>query len=136
MTPTNPTKETHKRLRGLRGLLNALGISWAGFRHAMVNDAAVRQEIIALGILVPISAWLRITDVEHLILVLSMMLVVLVEFVNSAIESTVDRISFERHPLAGQAKDKASTAVAIAVLMCGLSWVVIVGPIVVRWIRG
>jgi diacylglycerol kinase (ATP) len=136
MTPMSSTDETHKRSRGFRGLLSALGVSWAGFRHAMVNEAAIRQEIIVLAILVPISAWLPVTDVEHLILVLSMMLVVLVEFVNSAIESTVDRISSERHPLAGQAKDKASTAVAIAVLMFGLSWVVIVGPVVIRWIRG
>ncbi len=67
-------------------------------------------------------------------MVLSMMLVVLVEFVNSAIESTVDRISMEVHSLAGQARDKASAAVAIAVLMFGLSWVVILAPVVVRWI--
>lgn len=116
--------------------MNALRFSWAGFRHAMVNEAAIRQEIILLAILVPISALLPVSDVEHLILVLSMMLVVLVEFVNSAIESTVDRISAERHPLAGQAKDKASAAVAIAVLMFGLSWLVIVTPVVARWIRG
>ncbi len=89
-----------------------------------------------LVILVPFSAWLPVTDVEHLILVLSMMLVILVEFINSAIEATVDRISAERHPLAGQAKDKASTAVAIAVLMFGLSWTVIVTPVLVRWVRG
>ena len=64
-----------------------------------------------------------------------MMLVVLVEFVNSAIESTVDRISLERHPLAGQAKDLGSAAVFIAVLMWGLSWRVIVGPVVVHAFR-
>lgn len=102
----------------------------------MAHEAAIRQEIIMLVILVPFSAWLPVTDVEHLILVLSMMLVILVEFINSAIEATVDRISAERHPLAGQAKDKASTAVAIAVLMFGLSWTVIVTPVLVRWVRG
>ena len=127
--------ETPKRSRGLLRVLNAVGHSWAGFRHAMANEAAVRQEIVALAILVPISAWLPVTQVEHLILVLSMMLVLLVEFVNSAIECTVDRISTERHPLSGQAKDQASAAVAIALLMSGLSWLVIVGPVVMRWVR-
>lgn len=136
MTSTRDSNETHKSTRGLRGLSNALRFSWAGFRHAMAHEAAIRQEIIMLVILVPFSAWLPVTDVEHLILVLSMMLVILVEFINSAIEATVDRISAERHPLAGQAKDKASTAVAIAVLMFGLSWTVIVTPVLVRWVRG
>jgi diacylglycerol kinase (ATP) len=130
------TDELRKHSRGLRGLANAIGFSFAGFRHAVINEAAIRQEIIVLAILVPISAWLPVTNVEHLILVLSMMLVILVEFVNSAIEAAVDRISAERHPLAAQAKDMASTAVGIAVLMFGLSWLVIGGPVVVRWIRG
>lgn len=128
--------ETLRDLRGLRRVANALGYSWAGFRHAVVNQAAIREEVIALAILVPIAAWLPVSNLEHLMLVLSMMLVVLVEFMNSAVESTVDRISTERHPLAGQAKDLASAAVAIAVLMFGLTWVVIVGPVVVRLVRG
>jgi diacylglycerol kinase (ATP) len=65
-----------------------------------------------------------------------MMLVVLVEFVNSAIETAVDRISLERHPLAGRAKDLASAAVLLAVLMSGLCWVVIAGPIAIQWLKG
>ena len=114
---------------GLRRLLNAMRYSWAGFRHALRNEAAIRQEFIALAVLVPASALLPVTDIEHLILVLSMMLVVLVEFLNSSIEAAVDRISLERHPLAGQAKDMGSAAVGIAVLMSGLCWVVIAGPV-------
>jgi diacylglycerol kinase (ATP) len=70
---------------------------------------------------------------EHLLLVLPMMLVVLVELVNSAIESAVNRISLEHHPLSGRAKDLASAAVGVAVLMWGLCWLVIVGPVVLRW---
>ena len=68
MTPMSANDASHKRARGLLGLLNAIGHSWAGFRHAVVTEAVVRQEIIALGILVPISAWLPVTNVEHLIL--------------------------------------------------------------------
>ena len=61
-----------------------------------------------------------------------MMFVVLVEFLNSSIEAAVDRISLERHPLAGQAKYMGSAAVGIAVLMSGLYWVVIAAPVVLR----
>ena len=60
------------------------------------------------------------------------MLVVLVEFLNTAIETTVDRISLEEHPLTGRAKDFACVAVVIAVLMMGLCWVVIVGPVIFK----
>ncbi len=118
-----------------RRLFKALGYSYAGFRHAVLNDAAIRDGLLALAILVPVSILLPVSDMEHLVLVLSMMLVVLVEFVNSAIEATIDRISLERHPLAGQAKDLGSAAVLIAVLMSGLCWVVIVGPVAMQWFR-
>ncbi len=120
---------------GFRRLVNALGYSYAGFRHAVAHEAAIRQEFIALAILVPVSAFLPVGNVEHLILVLSMMAVVLVEFLNSSIEAAVDRISLERHPLAGQAKDLGSAAVGIAVLMSGLCWLVIAGPVALHWLR-
>lgn len=121
------------RSNGFRRLVNALGYSYAGVRHGLSNDTAIRQGFVSLAILVPVSVLLPVSNLEHLILVLSMMLVLLVEFVNSAIESVVDRVSLERHPLAGQAKDLASVAVGIAVLMSGLCWLVIAGPVVVRW---
>ncbi len=62
------------------------------------------------------------------------MLVVMVEFLNTAIEKTVDRISLDEHPLSGVAKDCANVAVVIAVLMMGLCWVVIAGPVLARWL--
>ena len=127
--------ETKKGCWGFRRLVNALGYSFAGFRHALQHEVAIREELIALAILVPVSAVLPVSNLEHLILVLTMMLVLLVEFINSAIESAVDRISTEHHPLAGQAKDLASAAVLIAVLMWGLSWLVIVGPLVLTAFR-
>ena len=126
----------HKTTGGYSRLRAAIGNSCAGLWHAITSDTAIRQELVALAVLVPISALLPVSDLEHLILVLSMMLVVLVEFVNSAIESTIDRISTQPHPVAGQAKDLASAAVLIAVLMSGLCWVVIAGPVALRWFRG
>lgn len=120
---------------GIRRLRNALRYSYEGFRHAIAKEAAIREELFALAVLVPISAMLPVPDIEHLVLVLSMMLVVLMEFVNSAIEATVDRVSLERHPLSKQAKDLASAAVGISVLMSGLCWTVIAGPVLMQWLR-
>jgi len=130
---TSPS-EPNKRTAGYQRVKTAIGYSFAGFRYAIQYETAIREELLALAVLVPISALLPVTNMEHLVLVLSMMLVVLVEFVNSAIESTVDRISTDRHPLSGRAKDLASGAVFIAVLMSGLCWVVIAGPVVFRWV--
>ncbi len=107
----------------------------AGVRHAVTNETAVRDELIALVVLVPISAILPVSTIEHLLLVLPLMLLVAVELLNSAVERTLDRISDEQHPLTGQAKDMASAAVFVVVLMAGLSWTVIAGPLLVAWIR-
>jgi len=121
-----------KSKNGLGRLVKALGYSYQGVRHAVKNEAAIRQELAALALLMPASVLLPVGELEHLVLILSMMLVVLVEFLNSSIEAAVDRISLERHPLAGQAKDMGSAAVGIAVLMSGLCWVVIAGPVLVH----
>jgi diacylglycerol kinase (ATP) len=121
---------------GPRRLINAFRYTCAGFRHAIRNEVAIREELIVLAILAPASALFPVTRVEHLILVLALLLVVLVEFINSAIEATIDRISRERHPLAGQAKDLGSAAVFIALVMCTLSWLVIAGPVLASWISG
>ena len=118
------------KLKGARRIVRSIQLSYATFRYAIAHEVAIREAVIGLLILVPISTLLPVTDVEHLILVLSMMLVVLLEFINSAVEATVDRISMEDHPLAGRAKDFANVAVVIAVLMMGLCWLVIAGPVV------
>ena len=122
------------KLKGARRIVRSIRLSYAGFRYAIAQEVAIREAVIGLLILVPLSTLLPVTDLEHLILVLSMMLVVLVEFVNSAVEAAVDRISLDDHPLAGRAKDFANVAVVIAVLMMGLCWLVIAGPVVGRWL--
>lgn len=123
------------RSSGLRRIARAIQFSFAGLRHAATNETAVREELFALVVLVPLSAVLPVSTVEHLLLVLPLMLLVAVELLNSAVERTVDRISEEQHPLAGQAKDMASAAVFVVVLMVGLSWTVIAGPVLLAWIR-
>ena len=123
------------KVTGFRRIARSIRLSAVGFRYAIAHEVAIREELIALAVLVPMSALLPVTDIEHLILVLSMMLVIFAEFLNSAIESAVDRISSEHHPLAGRAKDLANTAVVIAVLMMGLCWVVIAGPVLFRYLE-
>ena len=124
-----------KRHGGLQRLVRSFGHSYRGFRHALLYESAIRQELVALMVLVPAAILLPVSRLEHLILVLSMMLVVLLELVNSALEAAVDRISTEVHPLAGRAKDLASAAVVVAVLMSGLCWVTIAGPVLIAWVR-
>jgi len=131
---SNPSKD-HTGSGGILRLFKAMGYSLAGLRHAMLHEAAIRDELIAMAILVPISIFLPVPNTERLVLVLSMMLVVLIELVNSALEAAVDLISLERHPLAKTAKDLASASVLVAVLISVLCWAVIAGPVVIRWFR-
>jgi diacylglycerol kinase (ATP) len=122
-----------KSTGGVRRLIQAFGYSYAGLRHGIAHEASIRQELVACAILIPVSMLLPISSFEHLTLIISMMLVVLVEFLNSAIEAVIDRISVERHPLSAQAKDLGSAAVGVALLITGLCWFVIAGPVVLRW---
>jgi len=129
-----PGAPRDKRTGGVARLRKSLRYSIAGLRHAIVHEAAVRQASGAAVVLVPVAATLPVTRLEALLLVLTLLLVVLAELLNSAIETTVDRVSLEHHPLAGRAKDMAGAAVAVAVLMAGLSWVTIAGPFALAWL--
>lgn len=118
---------------GLKRLVNALRYQSQGVRHGLMHDSAIRQVSAACIALCVVVTFLPVSTLERLILALSLLLIVLVEYVNSAIEATVDRISLESHPLSKQAKDFGSVAVAIAVLMSGLCWFIIAGPLVLKW---
>ena len=116
-------------------LFRALQFTAAGLRHAAQHEAAVREELIGLAVLIPVSAILPVSRVEHLLLVLPLLLLIAVELLNSAIERAIDRISLERHPLAGQAKDMGSAAVFVVLVMVALCWSAIAGPLVLAWVR-
>lgn len=122
------------RTLGLARLAPAWRHSIAGFRHATRSEAAFRQELLGAVVLVPVALLLPIARTERLVLVLSVLFVLVVELLNSAIEATVDRISVEHHPLAGQAKDMGSAAVFVALAMAALAWVVLVGPVLAPWL--
>ena len=115
-------------------LAGALRYSIAGFRHATRHEAAFQQEVLVSLLLLPAALLLPVSALERLILVVSMLFVIVVELLNSAIEATVDRISAERHPLAGQAKDMGSAAVFVALVMSLLCWTVIAGPVIAAWL--
>ena len=110
-------------------VLKALGYSLSGLRGAWQREAAFRQEIIAAVILVPLSLFARVTWLEHALLVASVLLVLLVELINSSIEAIVDRVSMERHPLSGHAKDAGSAAVLIACILAAVVWAAILLPV-------
>lgn len=110
------------KLAGARRLLLAFVNSWKGFKGAWRCEAAFRQEVMLAVILLPLGVWLGKTGVEKALLVGSMLLVLIVELLNTGIETVVDRIGLERHELSGLAKDVGSTAVLLSFALLGVVW--------------
>ncbi|MDI9223311.1 diacylglycerol kinase [Pantoea sp. EA-12] len=108
---------------GFQRIVNAAGYSWQGLRAAWQNEAAFRQETIAAVIAVIVACWLDIDAISRVLMIGSVVLVIIIEIVNSAIEAVVDRIGEERHPLAGRAKDMGSAAVLLAILLALFVWI-------------
>lgn len=111
--------------RGLAHIIDAYNYSIMGVRAAWRNETAFRQQTAIAAVLIPSAFWLGETATARILLLLPIALVFIVEFINSAIESIVDRIGTERHPLSGQAKDLGSAAVMFAMLFCLASWLII-----------
>ena len=108
---------------GLAHFVAAAGYSWRGFCAAWRGESAFRQEVMLLVIGVPLAWWLGHTLLERALLVSSLLLILLVELMNSAIESVVDRIGFEVHELSGKAKDMGSAAVFLSLVIAGTLWI-------------
>lgn len=117
------TVNPHKGRTGLDRIVRATGYSWQGLRAAVASESAFRQELAAALVLVPIAFWLGRSWVEVALLAGSVLLVMIVELLNSAVEAVVDRVSFEHHELSKRAKDFGSAAVALALLLCGGIWI-------------
>jgi diacylglycerol kinase (ATP) len=115
----------YKGETGLRRIVSAARNSIAGLQAAIRHEDAFRQELILGAILVPAALFLGQTGVERALLVGSIFLVLIVELLNSAVEATVDRISFENHRLAKRAKDISSAAVMLALAMAGAVWLLV-----------
>lgn len=108
--------------QGVRRLFHASRHSLRGLQAAWAHESAFRQEIAAAALLLPASLWLGNDWVERVILAATVLLVLIVELLNSALEAAVDRISLDIHPLAGRAKDMGSAAVLLSLLLCGATW--------------
>ena len=107
-------------------LLRAFGYSMAGLRTAFVHECAFRQELFLCAVAVPLGFWLGENAVERALLVGSLLLVLVVELMNTAIENAIDRISLERHELAKRSKDAGSAAVFVCLVLVGFVWLQIV----------
>lgn len=107
---------------GLTRLLRAFGYSFQGFRHTWREEAAFRQEVSLAVVLMPLGIYLGRSGVERALLVCPMLLILVVEILNSAVEAVVDRSGTERHPLAGMAKDMGSAAVMLSFGLLGTVW--------------
>jgi diacylglycerol kinase (ATP) len=107
---------------GMRRILRATIYSAQGFAHAWKHEAAFRQEATLTIVLIPIAIWLGQTIVERALLIGVCLLVLIVEFLNSAVEATIDRFGGEQHELSGRAKDLGSAAVFVSLLLEVLVW--------------
>jgi diacylglycerol kinase (ATP) len=121
--PSHPSP--FKSTGGLRRVLNALRYSQQGLRAAITHEAAFRQELALAVVMIPAAFFLGRTLTEVLLLVGSVVFVLVVELLNSAIEALADALSVETHPLLGRAKDLGSAAVMLMLLLTGGIWIAV-----------
>lgn len=115
----------HKGKTGLKRILNAFRYSCSGLKEAYRNEDAFRQEVLLAVILLPLAFWVSPEIIERALMVGSVLLLLIVELLNSAIEATVDRISLDDHPLAKRAKDIGSAAVLICIVNLIVVWLLV-----------
>ncbi len=119
---TRPEESPHKGKTGLRRVWNALFYSMAGLRAAYRHEDAFRQEVALAAVLVPLALLLPASAVGRAMMIASVLLVLIVELLNSAVEAAIDRISLEQHRLSKRAKDIGSAAVMLALLNVLAVW--------------
>ncbi len=107
---------------GITRIINAAGYSWKGFKAAFKYEAAFRQELALTVVLVPLAIWITTDAVELSLLIGSVILVMIVELLNSGIEAVVDRFGGELHTLSGRAKDIGSAAVLLSLVNVAVIW--------------
>jgi len=115
----------HKGNKGITRAFRAAINSWNGLIYAFKEESAFRQELGLSLILIPLAIYLPVTPIEKILLIASVILVLIIELLNSSVEAAIDRISFEVHDLSKRAKDFGSAAVMLALLLCAFTWVII-----------
>lgn len=118
----SPPESPHKGKTGLRRVWNALFYSIDGLRAAYRHEDAFRQEVLLAVLLIPVACFVPVSGLGKAMLIGSVLLVLVVELLNSAVEATVDRISLENHRLAKRAKDIGSAAVLLSLANVTIVW--------------
>ena len=131
MTAIPPEQSRFKSKGGFKRLADAFSYSVQGFTAALRHEASFRQELAVALVLFPLVLWLPFSAQERVLLIGSILLVLIVELLNSAIEAIADRISVDSHPLAGRAKDLGSAAVMLTLVLAAITWLSIAGPVVI-----
>ncbi|MCX7111157.1 MAG: diacylglycerol kinase [Candidatus Methylumidiphilus sp.] len=117
-----------QNLKGVARIHAAFLNSMKGFKATWAHEEAFRQEALLCIVATPLGLWLGQTGVEKALLLGSLLLVLIVELLNTGIEIVIDRISFERHELSGRAKDVGSAAVLTSLLLAGVVWALVLLP--------
>ncbi len=123
-----PSSPDYKSRGGLRRLLDATVYSLRGLADAWRGEAAFRQELVVGLLLVPVALWLAPTAAEALLLIGAIVLVLVVELLNSAIEAVGDAVTLQSNPMVGRAKDLGSAAVMLSLMLAALVWAAILWP--------
>ena len=121
-SPYHIDQNPHKGNRGLARAWHAAKNSWCGLVYAFQEESAFRQELTLFVLLTPVAFLLPISYLEKALLVASLLMVLVVELLNSSVEAAIDRISFEHHDLSKRAKDFGSAAVMLALFIAVLMW--------------
>jgi diacylglycerol kinase (ATP) len=130
MDTADAPESPHKGKSGLRRIFNALLYSLAGLRVAFRHESAFRQEVALAVVLVPIACMLPASAVERVLLIGAVLLVLIVELLNSSVEAAIDRIGLDSHRLSKRAKDLGSAAVLVALAALAMIWILVAGPLV------
>lgn len=111
-----------RKRTGILRVVYATYFSMKGLRAAFLSEAAFRQEVFALAILIPIAFWVDVASTERILLVISLLIVLITELLNTAIEKLCDHVSTDIHLLIGRAKDIGSAAVFISLTLALFTW--------------
>jgi diacylglycerol kinase (ATP) len=117
-----------KGKQGLTRLINAIGYSRDGLAAAWKHEAAFREEVMLAVVAIPLGLWLADNGIERALLVGSILLILIVEILNSAVEAVVDKASPEKHDLAKRAKDMGSAAVLLSLSCAAMVWLLVLWP--------
>ncbi|RCU50302.1 diacylglycerol kinase [Corallincola holothuriorum] len=109
-------------VKGIKRIVNATRYSWQGFKAAWRGEEAFRQELLLVLVMIPVAIWLGTNAVERSLLIGCLLLLLIVEMLNSAVEAVTDRVGTERHELSGKAKDMGSAAVLLALINVAVVW--------------